>query len=128
MRPIWLVSTSLVVFTLVLYFGFHFAHAPVVTQSLSLQSPADGAEYQHIVLPHDEPHFPPGPGRTEFATQCIICHSPRYISMQPRFPRKVWKAEVQKMVNAYKAPISEHDQAQIVDYLATTFGVEDGKK
>jgi mono/diheme cytochrome c family protein len=127
MRTIWLVITSFAVFTLVAYFGFRFAPAPVATLSPSLQPEADGAEYQHIVLPHDEPQLPPGPGRTEFATNCIICHSPRYVSMQPRFPRKVWKAEVKKMVDAYKAPISERDQAQIVDYLVAAFGVEDGR-
>ena len=128
MRTIWLVSTSFAVFTLLAYLGFRFAPAPVGTQSPSLQPRAEGAEYQRIVLAHDEPELPPGPGRTEFATQCVICHSPRYVSMQPRFPRKVWKAEVKKMVTAYKASISEHDQAQIVDYLVAVFGVEDGSK
>ena len=48
--------------------------------------------------------------------------------MQPRFPRKVWKAEVKKMVDAYKAPISEHDQTRIVDYLVAAYGLEDGKE
>lgn len=32
------------------------------------------------------------------------------------------------MVDAYKAPISEHDQAQIVNYIVTVFGVENGRK
>ena len=127
MRTIWLVTISFAVFTLVAYLGFRFAPAPVATLSPSLQPAADSAEYQHIVLPHDEPQLPPGPGRTEFATNCVVCHSPRYVSMQPPFPRKVWKAEVKKMVDAYKAPISEHDQAQIVDYLVAAFGVEDGR-
>jgi mono/diheme cytochrome c family protein len=127
MRTIWLVTTSFAVFTLVAYLGFRFALAPVATLSPSLQPASDGAEYQRIVLPHDEPQLPPGTGRTEFATICVICHSPRYVSMQPRFPRKVWKAEVKKMVDAYKAPISEHDQARIVDYLVAAFGVEDGR-
>ena len=128
MRNIWLVSTSFLVFTLVAFLGFQFAPAPVATASSSLQPATVGADYQYIVLPHDEPQLPPGPGRTEFATNCVICHSPRYISMQPPFPRKVWKAEVKKMVDAYKAPISEHDQAQIVDYLVAAYGVEDGKE
>jgi sulfite dehydrogenase (cytochrome) subunit B len=128
MRTIWLVSISFAVFTLVAYLGFHFAPAPVGTLVSSPQPNAESAEYQRIVLPHDEPELPPGPGRTEFATNCIICHSPRYVSMQPRFPRKVWKAEVQKMVDAYKAPIGEHDQAEIVNYIVAVFGVEDGRK
>jgi mono/diheme cytochrome c family protein len=102
--------------------------ANIGTLSTSLEPGADGAEYQRIVLAHDEPLLPPGPGRTEFATNCIICHSPRYVSMQPLFPRKVWKAEVQKMVDAYKAPISEQDQAQIVNYLVAAFGVEGERK
>jgi mono/diheme cytochrome c family protein len=127
MRTIWLVSISFAVFTLVAYLGFRFAPAPVGTRSTSLQPRTEGAEFQRIVLAHDEPELPPGPGRTEFATNCTICHSPRYVSMQPHFPRKVWKAEVQKMVDAYKAPISEHDQAQIVNYIVAVFGVEDGR-
>ena len=127
MRNIWLVSISFAVFTLVAFLGFRFAPAPVETICTSLQ-PRTGAVYQHIVLPHDEPELPPGPGRTEFATNCIICHSPRYVSMQPPFPRRVWKAEVQKMVDDYKAPISEQDQAQIVNYVVAVFGVEDERK
>jgi len=128
MRIIWLVSISFAIFTLVAYLGFHFALAPVGTMSTSLQPKADGAEYQRIVLPHDEPELPSGPGRTEFVTNCIICHSPRYVSMQPPFPRKVWKAEVQKMVDAFKAPIREQDQAQIVNYIVAVFGVDDERK
>src|ERR1700758_243582 len=50
-----------------------------------------------IVLPHDEPIFPPGVGREEFVTACVVCHSPRYITMQPQFPRATWLSEVQKM-------------------------------
>ena len=128
MRITWLVSISFAVFTLVAFLGFRFAPAPIGTMSTSLQPRADGAEFQRIVLPHDEPELPPGPGRTEFATNCIICHSARYVSMQPLFPRKVWKAEVQKMVDAFKAPISEHDQAQVVNYVVAVFGVEDESK
>jgi mono/diheme cytochrome c family protein len=128
MRITWLVSISFAVFTLVAFLGFRFAPAPIGTMSTSLQPRADGAEFQRIVLPHDEPELPPGPGRTEFATNCIICHSARYVSMQPLFPRKVWKAEVQKMVDAFKAPINEQDQAQIVNYVVAVFGVEDERK
>lgn len=128
MRNILLVSISFAVFTLVAYLGFRFAAAPVGTMSTSLQPRTAGAVYQRIVLPHDEPELPPGPGRTEFATNCVICHSPRYVSMQPSFPRRVWKAEVQKMAGDFKAPVSEHDQAQIVNYLVAVFGVEDERK
>src|SRR6266550_5918045 len=58
-----------------------------------LDSKADSPVHT-IVLPHDEPVFPPGPGRDEFVTACVVCHSPRYITMQPRFSRNTWLSEV----------------------------------
>jgi hypothetical protein len=128
MRTAWLVITAFVVFTFVAYLGFHFAAPAVETHSPATNSEEANTEQPGIVLIHDEPELPPGPGRTQFATDCIICHSPRYITIQPHFPRKVWKAEVHKMVDVYGAPISESDQAEIVDYLTATFGTEDGKK
>jgi hypothetical protein len=39
---------------------------------------------------------------------------------QPLFPRSTWAAEVTKMRNVYKAPVSDADAALIVDYLAAT--------
>src|SRR3981081_4458736 len=42
-----------------------------------------------IVMPHDEPVFPPGPGRDELVTACVVCHSPRYITMQRSAERRV---------------------------------------
>jgi hypothetical protein len=128
MHKIWLISITFATFTFAAYLAFRFAAAPVETLSVPPQPEAANAEYQHIILAHDEPELPPGPGRIEFATNCTICHSPRYVSIQPRFPRKVWKAEVQKMVDAYKAPVDESDQARIVDYLVAAYGTEDGKK
>jgi mono/diheme cytochrome c family protein len=127
MRTIWLVVGSVVAFTGIAYLGFHFAPPEVSTQKAE-STEHSGAQVQAIVLAHDEPELPPGPGRQQFSTQCVICHSPRYITMQPHFPRKVWKAEVQKMVTAYKAPISEPDQAQIVSYLVAAFGTEDSNQ
>src|SRR5213593_2330072 len=54
-----------------------------------------------VVMPHDEPVFPPGPARDEFVTACVVCHSPRYITMQPRFSRTTWLSEVKKMKDVY---------------------------
>src|SRR6266478_5779550 len=61
-----------------------------------LDSKADSPVHT-IVMPHDEPVFPPGPGRDDFVTACVVCHSPRYITMQPRFSRTSWQGEVNKM-------------------------------
>ena len=123
MRPILLSATSFAFFTLFAYLGFRFAPSPVHNHNPLPSSQADAAE-NVIVLIHDEPVLPPGPGREEFATSCVVCHSPRYITMQPRFSRSVWKAEVRKMVSSYGAPIGEPTQTQIVDYLVANFSSE----
>ena len=75
-----------------------------------------------IVMPHDEPEFPPGPGRDEFVTACVVCHSPRYITMQPRFPRATWLSEVKKMKDTYGAHISDEQALKIADYLFSING------
>ena len=75
-----------------------------------------------IVMPHDEPAFSPGPGRDEFVTACVVCHSPRYITMQPRFPRATWLSEVNKMKDVYGAHISDEQVLRITDYLVSING------
>jgi hypothetical protein len=81
-----------------------------------------------IVLPHDEPNFPPGPGRDEFVTACVICHSPQYITMQPRFSRAIWLGEVKKMKDVYGAHISDDQVSKIVDYLFFINGESGGAR
>jgi mono/diheme cytochrome c family protein len=75
-----------------------------------------------IVMPHDEPVFPPGSGRDEFVTACVVCHSPRYITMQPRFSRTTWLSEVKKMKDVYGAHISDDQVLKITDYLVSING------
>jgi mono/diheme cytochrome c family protein len=75
-----------------------------------------------VVMPHDEPGFPPGPGRDEFVTACVVCHSPRYIRMQPRFSRTTWLGEVNKMKDVYGAHISDEQVLRITDYLVSING------
>jgi len=78
-----------------------------------------------IVMPHDEPVFPPGPGREEFVAACVVCHSPRYITMQPQFPRSTWLSEVNKMKDVYGAHVSEEQALKITAYLVSINGKPD---
>jgi sulfite dehydrogenase (cytochrome) subunit B len=80
---------------------------------------------KEIDLDYHAPDLPPGPGQDVFATQCVICHSPRYVINQPAFPRKVWTAEVHKMVKGYGAPIDPEQEREIVNYLVSWHGKED---
>jgi mono/diheme cytochrome c family protein len=81
-----------------------------------------------IVMPHDEPVFPPGLGRDEFVTACVVCHSPRYITMQPRFSRSTWLSEVKKMKDVYGAHISDEQVQKITAYLVSINGKPDTGK
>jgi hypothetical protein len=75
-----------------------------------------------ISLPHDEAFAPPGPGRAAFVTECVVCHSPRYITDQPSFSRAVWKGIVQKMMDAYGAHVTTAEAEEVVNYLVATDG------
>ena len=81
-----------------------------------------------IVLPHDEPVFPPGPGRDVFVTACVVCHSPRYITMQPPFSRTAWLSEVNKMKDSYGAHITDEQVLEITGYLVFIDGASGGAK
>jgi cytochrome c5 len=60
-----------------------------------------------------------GPGADVVNNNCLTCHSAGMVLTQPRLPRAVWQAEVEKMRNTYKGPIDAGDVPAIVDYLAT---------
>ncbi|CAN5266645.1 hypothetical protein BH10CYA1_BH10CYA1_36360 [soil metagenome] len=87
-----------------------------------IAQPSAQSDVNQITLPHDDPEFPPGPGRELFLARCTVCHSLRYITMQPNFSRKVWAKEVAKMINTYKAHITGEEAKEITNYLATVKG------
>ena len=69
-------------------------------------------------LPFSERMFPDGPGADAANSYCLICHSAGMALTQPAMPRSAWEAEVNKMRNAYKAPIPEDQIQMITSYLA----------
>ena len=63
-----------------------------------------------------------GPGKDKVG-QCLACHSLDYIPMNSRFLDKSgWTAEVNKMINVYKAPIAKEDVEAIAGYLEENYG------
>src|SRR3981189_386108 len=76
-------------------------------------------------FPHADPLLPPGPGREEFVAACVVCHSPRYITLQPPFTRSAWLGEVNKMKDVYGGHISDQQVPRIVDALVSTNGTPD---
>jgi hypothetical protein len=63
-----------------------------------------------------------GPGRDK-AQQCVACHSLDYIQMNSRFLDKAgWTASINKMINAFGAPIAKEDVETLADYFAQNYG------
>jgi cytochrome c553 len=59
-----------------------------------------------------------GPGADAANNNCLACHSAGMVLNQPALSKTQWRAEVDKMRTAYKAPIDSNDVDSIVDYLA----------
>jgi mono/diheme cytochrome c family protein len=75
-------------------------------------------------LPPETAAFRPGPHLEVVVNNCSACHSADYIATQPhgeKFKEDFWKAEVNKMIKVYGAPIADADVPKIVEYLAATY-------
>lgn len=50
-----------------------------------------------------------------------------HVMNQPSLTKAGWEEVVEKMIKAYKAPISEEDASTIVDYLVRIKGKDETK-
>ena len=66
--------------------------------------------------------LPDSTGYKVFESNCRICHSLRYIQMQPNFSRKNWEKIVDKMRKNFGAPIDSINANIVVDYLCKIKG------
>ena len=98
------------------------ADAPAQAAAPAVVPATETDGVRSITLPTPPVELPEAPGRNLIAANCIICHSPSYIMMQPRFPRKVWEASVDKMRKTFGAPVPESLVPEIVDYLMAVRG------
>jgi sulfite dehydrogenase (cytochrome) subunit B len=66
----------------------------------------------------------PGTGLETVEAHCGVCHSLDYPRMNATFlKRQGWEAVVNKMINAFGAPIGPADAKVIVDYFAKNYGI-----
>jgi mono/diheme cytochrome c family protein len=75
-----------------------------------------------VDLPSDDRMFPGGPGSDAANGNCLACHSADMVLYQPALSKTQWREEVEKMRNAYKAPIDAKDVDTIVNYLVRIGG------
>jgi hypothetical protein len=72
-----------------------------------------------VQFPESDRLFPNGPRSDVINVNCLICHSAGMVLNQPRLTTEAWAAEVNKMINVYKAPVAPADVGPIVDYLTS---------
>jgi len=86
---------------------------------LSSASAADAADptfkLPPLEFPADATSYPDGPNLKTMNQNCLACHSADMVVDQPLLPRATWAAEVAKMRNTYKAPISDADRKKIFE-------------
>lgn len=78
----------------------------------------------NVDLPPGDAMYPNGPGADAMNANCFACHSADMVLNQPALPKAQWRAEVDKMQTAYKAPIDPNAIDAILGYLASVKGVE----
>jgi mono/diheme cytochrome c family protein len=89
---------------------------------------APDARYDVGAYPSFTPELAEGEGRQEVQSFCAICHSTRYITMQPPLSGATWEAEVNKMTKVYGAPIPDAAVKKITAYLQGHYAPENRKE
>jgi cytochrome c5 len=92
-------------------------------QSLPNTASTD-ATYDAGQYPIYYPELAAGDGKDEVENNCELCHSPRYITMQPVMPAQAWADEVNKMMKTYGASIPDDTAQKIIQYLGTHYTPE----
>ena len=98
-----------------------------LSQPFPRPAQTDDAKYSIGSYPLYSPELPAGEGM-DLVTQCIACHTTRYILMQPPLSRQQWSDEITKMVKTYGAEIPEADLPIILNYLSAHYTPETRKR
>jgi len=101
--------------------------ADSIEQTVSAPTSSDGT-YSVSPFPSVPPKLAEGEGRAETESFCAMCHSTRYIIMQPPLPAATWEAEVNKMIKTFGAPIPEATAKKITSYVQTHYTPETRKQ
>jgi mono/diheme cytochrome c family protein len=75
-----------------------------------------------VDLPASQVTFPPGNGSVIANAHCLICHSAGMVLRQPPLTRDEWTAEINKMRNAFGAPLPADQVEALAEYLRSING------
>jgi hypothetical protein len=86
------------------------------------------ATYDAGQYPIYYPELAAGEGKDDVENNCELCHSPRYITMQPVMPAQAWSDEVNKMRKTFGASIPDDTAQKIIQYLGSHYTPETRKR
>ena len=75
-----------------------------------------------VDLPVSQISFPPGDGSVIANAYCLICHSAGMVLRQPPLTQDEWTVEINKMRNAFGAPLPADQVEALAKYLRSING------
>jgi mono/diheme cytochrome c family protein len=75
-----------------------------------------------VELPVSQVSFPPGNGSVIANAYCLICHSAGMVLRQPPLTQDEWTVEINKMRNAFGAPLPADQVEALAKYLRSING------
>jgi mono/diheme cytochrome c family protein len=75
-----------------------------------------------VDLPVSQVSFPPGDGSVIANAYCLICHSAGMVLRQPPLTQDEWTVEINKMRNAFGAPLPADQVEALAKYLRSING------
>jgi mono/diheme cytochrome c family protein len=75
-----------------------------------------------VDLPTSQISFPPGNGSVIANAYCLICHSAGMVLRQPPLTQDEWTVEINKMRNAFGAPLPADQVQALAKYLRSING------
>jgi mono/diheme cytochrome c family protein len=75
-----------------------------------------------VDLPVSQISFPPGNGSVIANAYCLICHSAGMVLRQPPLTQDEWTVEINKMRNAFGAPLPAEQVEALAKYLRSING------
>ena len=75
-----------------------------------------------VELPASQVSFPPGNGSVIANAYCLICHSAGMVLRQPPLTQDEWTVEINKMRNAFGAPLPADQVEALAKYLRSING------
>jgi len=80
-----------------------------------------------VDLPASQVSFPPGNGSVIANAYCLICHSAGMVLRQPPLTQDEWSSEINKMRNAFGAPLPADQVEALAKYLRSINGRQSQK-